>query len=813
MEIISSNKHQNNNNMLRLSDLWDMFIPKWYWFVISLVVALSLAVLYIKKTPPLYTRAAAINIKDSDKSGSTSGTQELSDLGVLKNKTNINNELITLQSPTLMTDVVKRLKLDDTYTIKDGLRTKELYKDTPVLVTFKNPEKASGSSFSIQFTNKNKVLLSDFAGAVPADKTIIAKIGETINTPDGILTLTSTPNYSADWIGIPIVFYKNSIEGTTNAYTGALHAELSNEDATVISLSISDPSAKKAEDILNELINVYNEKWIQDKNQIAVSTSHFIGERLGVIENELGSVDENISDYKSKHLLPDVQTAATQYMAMSSDNKKDLLTLNSKLSTAQYIRRELNKQNSTQPLPTNSGIDNINLQSQIAEYNTMLLDRNRLLANSSEGNPLVQDLAKSLHTLRTSIVQSVDNVIASINMQIRSLRTQESATVTQLASNPQQAKHLLSVERQQKVKEELYLFLLQQREQNELNQAFTAYNTRVITYPRGSNAPTSPNKSSIYLIAFAIGLFLPAGIIFIREKSDTCVRGRKDIESLSIPFVGEIPLAREVHKGEKNIKAIFNKSANSEDNPIVVKDDNTNMVNEAFRVVRTNLEFMVGANKSHNIIMSTSANSGSGKTFVSLNLAVSLAIKEKKTLLIDLDLRKASLSSFIGSPKKGVSNYLDGQINEVKDIIVHGSKLTNLDIIPIGTIPPNPTELLFTQRLEELITAVKDEYDFVFIDCPPIDIVADTTIIGKLADMTLFIIRSGRLEREMLPSIEEMYTEKKYNNMAVLLNGTDASYGGRYGYHHYGYRYGYHYGYHYGYGSHGHKKKGEAISW
>lgn len=803
MEIIEKkgNKYQSSN--FRLQDLWGMFIPKWYWFVISLGGALSVAVLYIMVTPPLYTRTASILIKDNSKNGSSGGNGDFQDLGIFTNNTNINNELFTIQSPTLMTEVVKRLKLDDTYTIKDGLRSKELYKETPILVTFKHPEKVEGISFTIQFYGKDKACLSDFiASGDNIDKSMDVTIGKSVDTPVGELTLTTTQYYLNTWNDIPIRYAKNGLQGTINHYAALIHADLGDEKVTIINLSIDDPTKQKAEDILNQLIEVYNGKWIQDKNQVAVSTSHFINDRLNVIENELGNVDENISSYKSEHLLPDVQAAANQYMTMSSENKKELLVLNSKLSTAQYIRKELNKQNLTRPLPTNSGIENINIQNQIAEYNIMLLNRNRLLSNSSENNPLVQDLTKSLHSLQTNIVQSVDNAIATINMQINSLHVQESATVSQLASNPRQAKHLLSVERQQKVKEELYLYLLQKREENELSQAFTAYNTRVITAPRGSGAPTYPQQKNLFLIAFTIGLLLPAVIIFAKENLNTCVRGRKDIEALSIPFIGEIPLAREEQYRKKKFGSIFNKaSRNQEEHPVVVKEKNRNIINEAFRVVRTNLEFMAGTDNTHKIIMTTSANPSSGKTFVSLNLAISLAIKDKKVLLIDLDMRRASLSKYIGNPKIGLSNYLGGQVLDIKDIIKHDKELTNLDIIPVGTIPPNPTELLFSKGLEEMFAIVRNEYDYVFIDCPPVEIVADASIIGKLADMTLFVVRAGLMDRDMLPVIEDLYSEKKYNNMALLLNGTTAAYGGRYGYHHYGYRY----GYHYGYGSYGSK--------
>lgn len=608
-------------------------------------------------------------------------------------------------------------------------------------------------------------------------------VGDSIQTPAGTLTLRATPAFSTEILDTPIRYVRRGIKEVTDQYTDALRAELGSEDATIISLSIDDTSIHRAEDVLGTLIQVYNEKWIQDKNQIAISTSQFINDRLGVIEGELGHVDENISSYKSEHLLPDVQAASSLYLSQSAENKKQLLALNSQLSTAKYIRKELNRKLLTQPLPSNSGIDNVNIQSQIGEYNTMVLERNRLLENSSEKNPLVKDLSKSLRSMQTAIVQSVDNLISSLNTQIRDLRTQEASTVSQLASNPNQAKYLLSVERQQKVKEELYLYLLQKREENELSQAFTAYNTRIITAPRGTEWPTAPRKMNILLVAFALGLLVPAVVIFMRESMNTRVRGRKDLENMDIPFVGEIPL--EISKEIKGVK---------NDYRVVVKEQNRNIINEAFRVVRTNLEFMAGQSDRRRVIMLSSINPGSGKTFISLNLAACFAIKGKRTIVIDMDLRRASLSGYVDKPSKGLSNYLNGQTDNWREIVMRNDENPQLDILPVGTLPPNPTELLFSPRLELLMGELEKEYDYIFIDCPPVEIVADTSIICKWADVTIFIIRAGLMERDMLPIVNGYYTEHKFGNMAMLLNGTTAAYG-RYGYHRYGY--------HYGYGSYG----------
>lgn len=774
------------DDFIRIQDLWSMFVPKWYWFAISLFIALTIAVLYLLSTPPIYTRTAAILVKDNSKSSSSTGTMsDFSDLGIFKSNTNINNELLTLKSPTLMTEVVNRLGLNETFTVRKGLKNVDLYKVSPVTITFCNKVEVP-LSFSIKFLSKEAFAISELEiSGEDTGETLSAQMGDSIQTSAGIMIVSPTQEFTDAFIGTSVRYVRGSVRATADIYANALVAELGNEDATIINLSINDVSIRKAEDILNTLIEVYNENWIRDKNQIAVSTSQFISDRLGVIESELGHVDENISSYKSEHLLPDVQAASSLYMAQSAENNKELSTLNNQLSTAQYIRRELNTKQLDQTLPANSGIVSANIETQISEYNNLVLDRNRLIANSSEKNPLVKNMASSLQSMQRTIIQSVDNLIVSLNTQIRSLRRQEEATTNRLASNPNQAKYLLSVERQQKVKEELYLYLLQKREENELSQAFTAYNTRLITAPRGSVFPTAPRKMNILLVAFAVGLLVPAVGIFMKENMNTKVRGRKDLENLSIPFIGEIPQ----YSGTKKKWWEFKHRKRQDMKTTVVNEGNRNIINEAFRVLRSNMDFMASKDSNQHVFVLTSFNPGSGKSFLAINIAMSFAIKKKKILVIDGDLRHGTVSSYVDSPDKGLSNYLNNQVGNWKEIVVPYKGYTNLHILPIGTVPPNPTELLEDSKLSMLIEALRPEYDYIFIDCPPVDIVADVQIIEKWADRTIFVVRSGLLDRSMLSELENMYTGKRFKNLSMILNGTEST-GGRYGY-----RYGYHYGY------------------
>ncbi|WP_368321892.1 GumC family protein, partial [Parabacteroides distasonis] len=701
-------KPGQQDDFLRIQDLLYLCLARWKWFVLSLMVTIGVATVYLLRTPAVYTRTASVLIKEDSKGKSVSSDLEsFSEFGLFQSGTNVNNELITFQSPALMTEVVKRLRLDMNYFVPGKFHRQVAYGLTlPVDVTINDLPENESAGFTLKIQPDGTLYLSDFIrnGTDLDEKDVKGSLLDSITTPLGKIIIHTTPNYVK---GEAYTLYvgKSSLYNAVNSCSSNLSVSLNSEKASVIDLSFKDNSTQRAEDVLSMLISVYNENWVKDKNQIAVSTSMFINERLGVIERELGNVDEDISSYKSEHLLPDVQAASSMYMAQSSAANAQILSLNNQLYMTRYIRNYLaNDANRTQLLPANSGIESANIESQIAEYNKQLLQRNSLVANSSTENPLVVDMDQALASMRGAIIRSIDNQIVTLNSQIKSLRQTEQQTTSRIAANPTQAKYLLSVERQQKVKEALYLFLLQKREENELSQAFTAYNTRIVTPPHGSMLPTSPVHKNIFMVAFALGLLIPVVIIFMRENMNTRVRGRKDLENLTIPFIGEIPLFTRKKKG------ILGKKP-QEVKAVIVKEGNRDIINEAFRVLRTNLEFMTGKDKTSNVIIMTSFNPGSGKSFLTMNIAVSLAIKGKKVLVIDGDLRHASASSYIDSPDKGLSDYLGGRIDNLDEIIVPDPKHKSMDILPVGTIPPNPTELLFDERLKQTIDTVREQYD------------------------------------------------------------------------------------------------------
>jgi len=810
MAVQKNSPAAQQQDFIRLQDLLYLCLARWRWFVLSLVACVGLAVAYLLVTPSVYTRSASIRIKDDSKSGSSSRSlDEFADFGIFTSSTNVIDEIETLKTPDLMLEVVQRLRLDMGYTVDGTFHEETLYGDNlPATITLHGVGDGETASLDMELTADGKVVLSDFSrdGNTMGDAPVAGKVGKAMDTPLGKITVQRTKARGVKE-SMYIHVEKSVLHKAVDAYFKKLAVTQNNEKSNVITISFKDVSTQRAEDVLNTLISVYNESWVKDKNQIAVSTSQFINERLGVIEGELGHVDNDISSYKSANLVPDVQAAANMYMTQASEAATAVNALNNQAYMARYIRNYLTSEtNKFQLLPANSGIDNPTIAAQITEYNNKLLDRNSLVSQSSTQNPLVVELDNSLSGMRKALVRSIDNQLVSLNEQIRSQQGRGGAATSKIASNPKQSKYLLSVERQQKVKESLYLYLLQKREENELSQAFTAYNTRVISVPGGSMEATSPVKRNILLVAIALGLLIPIVVIFVRENMDTTVRGRKDLEGVTVPFIGEIPLFARRKKRKFLPLGKKEKKAESAPQPVVVREGSRDVINEAFRVLRTNLEFMTGADGGCSVIAVTSFNPGSGKSFLSMNLGVSLAIKGKKVLVIDGDLRHGSASQYVGSPMPGLSDWLGGQTDSLDGIIVDDADHPGLSILPVGTIPPNPTELLFSSRLAETMESVRKTYDYVLIDCPPVELVADTQIIEKYADRTVFVVRAGLLERSMLQELQGIYDGKKYKNMSLVLNGTEST-GSRYGYK-YGYKYGYRYGYAYGghhYGSYGGK--------
>ena len=783
-QAVQESNASNKKEILPLSDVFTMTLRHWPWIILSVVICVGFATLYILRTPKVYTRSAEIQIKDNEDGAAPT---EFKDLGLFQSSSNVQDEIAILDSRDLMEEVVRRLNLDNSY-YREGFFHDSIAYGTnlPIDLIIKDIPEAAAVSLKIKVNKSGNVTLSDIKmpkKELP-DKTYTGMLNDTIMTAIGKMVVKPTSEYKKGK-DVDLIFRKTPFESACKSFSGRLGVSLTDKDGNVITLTMADQSQQRADDVLSMLITVYNESWIRDKNQITVSTSNFIDERLGVIEDELGNVDSDISAYKSANLIPDVKAAASMYMEKSQKAEEEILKLNNMLQMMKDIRSYLNSHNSNNQLmpsmPANGGVSSQGITTQINDYNKRVLQRNALAEKSSEQNPIVIQLDGQIAAQRKAIMSTVDNEIADLSNKLKTYRGSEAQTTSRIATNPTQAKNLLSVERQQKVKEELYLFLLQKREENELSQSFTAYNTKIVNRPGPSDVPPSPRKMHVLGLAFLLGLAIPFGVTYVRESNNTKLRGRKDIKQLKVPFLGEIP-QDPASKGKK---------AKDSDRTILVKAGARDIVNEAFRVLRTNVEFLAAADGSSSVIAVTSFNPGSGKSYITVNLAMSIVLKDKKVLVIDGDMRRGSASAYVDSPSKGLSNYLSGAISDVNSVIVKSKDCERLNVLPVGSVPPNPSELLGLPKFAEMLEALKSQYDFIFIDCPPIEMVADTQIIDRYADRTFFIIRAGLLERAMIPEVDNLYESKKYKNMALILNGT-SNLKGRSGY---GYGYGYGNGY------------------
>lgn len=802
----------SGNSEGSITDMLLKCLVRWPWFIVSIVLFVSVAYFHVKRQEPVYQRDAAILIKSESRGGGLRGANITlgADMGLFDNSSNVEDEMAAITSPTTVVEVVNRLKLYMNYKRPGRFHDVTLYgKNLPIAVDMLEVHPDSAAYLEVVLTKNGQVELTHFMKMGTEDFSVCkGKVDDVINTPIGKVRVEATPAYAQLDLEQDVVIKVTHIstESAIGIFSSRLRTQLASKQSSIIEMAYSDVSVQRADDCLKTLISVYNEMWLSDRNKMAISTSSFINERLLILEHELDTVDSRISNYKSSNLIPDLEAQSGLSLTNADLAEKAVVETANKIAILKFLKEHVEKDDGTQLIPANTGIGVTSIEQQIAEYNKTMLNRNRIVANSSESNPIVQEMNQELTYLRGAILSSIKNQIKAFNSELASTRQLHEKSRRSLASNPQQNKHLLSISRQQGVKEALYLFLLQKREENELSQAFTATNTRIIQEPSGSSVPTAPQGMKILMIAFVIALAVPFGIIYLVDILDNTVRGRRDVESLMTPFSGEIPqlsrrrggFYRRVFNLVNRIRLIFTgkkKGLYSSDMiQLDVKPNSHNVINEAFRVVRGNLEFM--NSKDTKVFLITSANPGSGKTYISLNLAASFAVKKKRVLLVDLDLRKRSLSRKDKHEKQlGISDYLAGHADSYHELIQKDYQPC-LDLLRAGSMPPNPSEVLYSDRLGTMLQELRNEYDYIILDCPPVEVVTDVAIIAPYVDRTIFVVRAGVMLRSMLPEIDKMYVTKRFGEMCVLLNGTEGG-GGRYGYSRYSYNYGYSYGYSY----------------
>lgn len=776
---------------LNIVDLFFYLLHSWKWYLLSLTVFIGLAYLRYARIENVYVSSLNVYLKDfsgTNGTGAVSSTVGFERFNSNINRVNVSNEKMKLASKRLLETVVSRLGANMSYKMKIGLRMQELYKRAPLSVCFVDSALYPTASLTATLKDYRTVVLSDFDGNKWASMQV--PMNRMVKTPAGRIIIRPTKEDAPALFGAPIYVTKSPIRDVARAFHDNLlvtqEIDESSNPTSVLTLKIHDLSPDRARDVLATLITVYNENAIKEKNRIAVNTASFINNRIAIIGQELGNVESDMAAFQTSNKVMDIQSSTAMYMNKSQQYSQSLEELDIQMRMARYVKSYLaNPAKGQELIPSNLGLKDADVQSQIAQYNALKLRRDRLAGDESGSNPVVLDLGKTLAALRHSIIRSVDNVMSNIRLQRNELSRGNVSTQAQVATLPVKKKQYVSIERQQKIKDDLYTFLLNKREENALTQAMVDNNAQVIDTSDGDACPISPNRNKNLLLGLLAGLFLPTVVLLMRLFLDTRVRSRKDIvDALSVPFLGTIPLSN------KSLKEIE-------------KEGENGVIAEAFRMLRTNLTFLLQSHQGSaggHVITVSSFLPDSGKTFITILLMRSLRMAGKRVLLVDLDLRKRTLSSYYHLSGQGMSNYLADESLTPADVIRRDPEGKHPDIIGAGHEAPNPAELLMNERLDGFIREVRGLYDYILVDNVPFGMIADSSITNRITDLTLFVVRAGRLDRRQLPQLEQLYSEKKLNNMSVVLNGAKSD-GGKYGY---GYDYGYGYGY--GYAEKKHKK-------
>ena len=793
---MSSDNRTNQSKGPNLADILLYLLSKWPWYVLALVVCLAFSWYRSASMPLVYYAQSKVIIKDPSNKTSTGGLDRY-DNSI--NRVNVTNEILQLRSKRLLQEVVARTGADITYTTRRGLRDVNIYGVSPIEVTF--PSAAPRASLAYTFVPVDSAKTQILLRRTDGDTRVATLVnGKLYRIKGESLMVKATPSMSPAWYGREIRVVKEPSAVAVNRVAANLGIRQEEKDGSIINIAVTSGSPELDIALLNAIVQVYNEESINDKNQVAVNTADFIDERLQIIGEELGGVESELESYRRDNQVVDIGSMTARYMGESARYSADALQFDTQLRIALFIKEYLtDPARANDLIPTNLGINDQAIESQISQYNAVKLQRDRLKDESSEANPVIEELTGTLTQLRNNILSGIDNIIVSIQVKRKDARGYEGAAESRIAAIPRKQREILSIERQQKIKESLYLFLLNRREENALSQAMADNNARIIEGPDGDVTRISPNRDRIMLLGGLAGLFIPTVVILLSAFMNTRVRGRRDIkDAVTIPFLGEVPLNDRLDAR----RPLFSTAKAHREHQASMKA----VTDDAFRMVIANINMMARAKGTERakVLMTTSFREGAGKTFTVLNLAEALMAAGKKVALVDLDIRKGTLSHRAGvkHDAPGITDYLYDPSVKLSDIVV--SREGQPDIIPSGIVPPNPVELLSGERLDELFAELRGRYDYVLADSVPVGVVADAAVSNRVADLTLFIIRVGSLDRRQLPDIQALYDEGSLGPIGIILNGVDLHGGYGYGYS-YGYGYGYGYG-HYGYG-YGHKRK------
>ena len=796
---------EQSEEQVNIQELLFRYLIHWPWFVISIIICIACAWGYLRLTTPIYNISATVLIKDEKKGGGASMSSDLEKMGLegfVSSSSNVDNEIEVLRSKSLAREVVNNLGLFVTYMDEDEFPSKELYHTSPVLVslTHQEADKLPGrmeinmilqptGALGVQITVGEKEYRKQFdklPAVFPTDEGTVAFFAN-----NDTLSAVCPENITKER---HITAFINRPFSVLKEYVNSLSIAPTSKTTSVVVISLENTNTRRGRDYINKLLEMYNINANNDKNEVAQKTAEFIDERIGIISKELGSTEQDLENFKRSAGITDLSSEAQIALTGNAEYEKKRVENQTQINLVMDLQRYM-KGNEYEVLPSNIGLQDAASAGAIDRYNQMLVERKRLLRTSTENNPTIINLDTSIRAMRTNVQATLDATLKGLQITKEDLAREASRYSRRINDAPTQERQFVSIARQQEIKSGLYLMLLQKREENAITLAATANNAKIIDEALADDNPISPKKTIVYLAALVLGVGLPVGVIYLIGLTKFKIEGRADVEKLtSLPVVGDIPLADE------------------KTGSIAVFENQNNLMSETFRNVRTNLQFMLENGK--NVILVTSTISGEGKSFISANLAISLSLLGKKVVIVGLDFRKPGLNKVFNIPKKehGITQYLTNTTANLMDFVQPSDINKNLFILPGGTVPPNPTELLARGGLEKAIETLKANFDYVILDTAPVGMVTDTLLIGRVADLSVYVCRADYTHKAEFTLINELAENNKLPNLCIAVNGLDLNsrkYGYYYGYGKYGKYYGYgkRYGYGYGYGEkHGGEK-------
>lgn len=800
---MKENPYENNMNeqdeeKINYQELLFRYIIHWPWFVASVLVCLIGAWVYLHFQTPVYQVSASIMIKD-DKKGS--GSTDLGNLGiggVITSTQGIDNEIEVLRSKTILKEVVNNLELYITYYDEDEFPEKELYQISPVIVnlTAQEADKLPGSALLAMKLSPEGVLDVNLKVGLNEYNQRFEKLPAVLPTDAGTFGFALKDSLS----GGQMEGHKGERHiravvsrpfGVAKGYQGALSIAPTSRTTSVAVVSLMNTNIQRARDFINKLMEMYNRNTNNDKNKVAEKTREFINERIKIIDEELGSTEDKLEAFKRNAGLTDISSDAQLAVSGNAEYEKRRVDNGTQINLVRDLIKYINNPlNEYELLPGNIGLSDAGLTTQIGRYNELIIERKRLLRTSTESNPMIVNLDTSIRAMKSNVQAAINGTLQGLLIVKADLEREAGRFSRRISDAPGQERQYVSIARQQEIKAGLYLMLLQKREENAITLAATANNAKIIDEPVATGGPLSPKPNMIYMIALVLGVGMPVGVIFLIGLTKFKIEGRGDVEKLTrLPIVGDVPLT--------------NEKAGS----IAVFENQNTLMSETFRHIRTNLQFML--ENDQKVILVTSTVSGEGKSFISSNLAISLSLLGKRVIIVGLDIRKPGLNKIFNIPRKeqGITQYLSNPEKNLMDFVQPSDVSKNLYILPGGIVPPNPTELLARDGLDKAIETLKKNFDYVILDTAPAGMVTDTLLVGRVADLSVYVCRADYSRKAEFTLINELAADNKLPNICTIINGLDLKkkkYGYYYGYGKYGKYYGYgkRYGYGYGYGEH-----------